>query len=410
MRDAVRQDRARVQLGKISRFGLLELSRQRLRPSLGESNSLICPRCSGLGNIRSVESLALTILRIIGEESRKERTVKVIAQLPVEVATYLINEKRDWVQNLEKQSKTQLILVANPNLDTPHYEVRRVRDDQADLPENIGTSYELTETDNEEIPESLKEKKPPEVAAITTVVQTKPAPQRKKLSSGDSILKRISSMFAGKKENKKTKSNPKKKVTGKKQNSKSYKQHSRGHRSKDNYKKQTKKKKTSKKHSKKTNNIPNNKDVTQQENPKQHDEKDRKRHVKSKYDRNRNNQKNKNTKQKPNASNSNKLKKDEVSKPKSPKDIEHNSKVTEKNKTNNSEQKNHAPIEKKHNKTKKVETKKENPKKVENNTSKTNTAKKHKKKTRKKTQESSIESKKSGRLLPWEPNEEKKNN
>src|SRR5210317_574222 len=95
LRDAVRQDRARVQIGKISRFGLLEMSRQRLRPSIGESAHMTCPRCSGFGNIRSVESLALAILRIVGEEARKERTAKVIAQLPVEVSTYLLNEKRD---------------------------------------------------------------------------------------------------------------------------------------------------------------------------------------------------------------------------------------------------------------------------------------------------------------------------
>ena len=113
LREAVRQDRARVQLGKITRFGLLEMSRQRLRPSLGESSYLTCPRCSGIGNIRSVESLALAILRNIGEEARKERTAKVIAQLPVEVTTYLLNEKRSWVQNLETRNDTQVILVAN---------------------------------------------------------------------------------------------------------------------------------------------------------------------------------------------------------------------------------------------------------------------------------------------------------
>jgi ribonuclease E len=112
LREAVRQDRARVQIGKISRFGLLEMSRQRLRPSLGESSYQTCPRCTGFGTIRSVESLALAILRIVGEEARKERTVKVIAQLPVEVATYLLNEKRDWVQSLETRHDTQVILVA----------------------------------------------------------------------------------------------------------------------------------------------------------------------------------------------------------------------------------------------------------------------------------------------------------
>ncbi|MEX1265975.1 MAG: Rne/Rng family ribonuclease, partial [Woeseia sp.] len=124
LREAVKQDRARVQIGKISRFGLLEMSRQRLRPSLGESSYLTCPRCSGIGTIRSVESLALAILRIIGEEARKERTAKVIAQLPVEVATYLLNEKRDWVQNLESRHDTLVILVANSSLETPHYRIR----------------------------------------------------------------------------------------------------------------------------------------------------------------------------------------------------------------------------------------------------------------------------------------------
>jgi ribonuclease E len=199
LRDAVRQDRARVQLGKISRFGLLEMSRQRLRPSLGESSYLVCPRCSGIGNIRSVESLALAILRIIGEEARKERTAKVIAQLPVEVATYLLNEKRDWVQGLESRHDTQVILVANPALETPHYNVRRVRDDQADLPENAGISYKLAESDEEpEITQSMQDKKPPEVAAITTVVQTTPAPPRREPEpeKQPGLFARIASFFA----------------------------------------------------------------------------------------------------------------------------------------------------------------------------------------------------------------------
>ena len=105
LRDAVKQDRARIQIGRISRFGLLELSRQRLRPSIGESASIACPRCSGMGTIRSVESLALALLRLIGEEARKDRTVKVIAQLPVDVATYLMNEKREWLNNIESQER-----------------------------------------------------------------------------------------------------------------------------------------------------------------------------------------------------------------------------------------------------------------------------------------------------------------
>jgi len=200
LREAVRQDRARVQLGKISRFGLLEMSRQRLRPSLGESSYLVCPRCSGIGNIRSVESLALAILRIIGEEARKERTAKVIAQLPIEVATYLLNEKRDWVQSLESRHDTQVILIANPALETPHYQVRRVRDDQADLPENAGISYTLAESEDEpEITQQIQDKKAAEIAAITTVVATTPAPPRQpaQKKAGPGLLARIAGIFSG---------------------------------------------------------------------------------------------------------------------------------------------------------------------------------------------------------------------
>ena len=199
LRDAVRQDRARVQIGKITRFGLLEMSRQRLRPSLGESSYMTCPRCSGIGNIRSVESLALAILRIIGEEARKERTAKVIAQLPVEVATYLLNEKRNWVQSLENRNDTQVILVANPALETPHYQIRRVRDDQVELPENTGTSYSLAEIDNE--PEALlagvQERKVAEPAAVATITPSKPAPVRQiPEQESPGILARIFSLFS----------------------------------------------------------------------------------------------------------------------------------------------------------------------------------------------------------------------
>jgi ribonuclease E len=180
LREAVRQDRARVQIGKISRFGLLEMSRQRLRPSLGESSYLTCPRCSGFGTIRSVESLALAILRIIGEEARKERSARVIAQLPVEVATYLLNEKRDWVRSLESRNDTQVILVANALLETPHYEVRRVRDDQTELPENTRASYALTQTEKEpEEAQAILARKSVEPAAIAVLKPSTPAPARK---------------------------------------------------------------------------------------------------------------------------------------------------------------------------------------------------------------------------------------
>ncbi len=203
LRDAVRQDRARVQIGKITRFGLLEMSRQRLRPSLGESSYHTCPRCTGFGTIRSVESLALAILRIVGEEARKERTVKVIAQLPVEVATYLLNEKRDWVQNLETRHDTQVVLIANPTLETPHYDIRRVRDDQADLPENAGASYALAEAELEfEVPSSIQERKAAEPAAIGKIEPTSPAPQRPEppAPSKPGFWDRLKALFAGSEE------------------------------------------------------------------------------------------------------------------------------------------------------------------------------------------------------------------
>ncbi|HUG03904.1 MAG TPA: Rne/Rng family ribonuclease [Steroidobacteraceae bacterium] len=143
LREAVRSDRARIQLGRISRFGLMEMSRQRLRPSLGESTHLACPRCSGMGTIRSVESMALAVLRLIGEEVRKERTTRVVAQLPVDVATFLINEKREWLHQLESQREANIVLVPDQNMQTPNYSIRRVRDDELGLPENAVTSYQM---------------------------------------------------------------------------------------------------------------------------------------------------------------------------------------------------------------------------------------------------------------------------
>ena len=146
LREAVRSDRARIQLGRISRFGLMEMSRQRLRPSLGESTHMACPRCSGMGSIRSVESMALAVLRLIGEEVRKDRTTRVVAQLPVDVSTFLINEKREWLHRLESAREIDIVLVPDPNMQTPNYSIRRVRDDEMTLPENAKTSYQMAGT------------------------------------------------------------------------------------------------------------------------------------------------------------------------------------------------------------------------------------------------------------------------
>ncbi|MBA6224992.1 ribonuclease E [Colwellia sp. MB02u-18] len=130
MRDAVKQDRARIQLGRISRFGLLEMSRQRLRPSIGEISQSVCPRCSGTGHVRGVESLALSILRLMEEEAIKDNTQQVQAQVPVPVATYLLNEKRRSVFHIEKQHSVNILIIPNPNMVTPQYEVIRVRNDE----------------------------------------------------------------------------------------------------------------------------------------------------------------------------------------------------------------------------------------------------------------------------------------
>ncbi len=179
LRESVKTDRARVQIGRISRFGLLEMSRQRLRRSLGESAHQVCPRCNGSGSIRDVESLSLAILRLVGEEARKERTVKVIAELPVDVATFLLNEKREWIQSIEQRTDVQLLLVANPGLDTPNYTIRRVRDDQTVLAENSGSSYKLVTPTGDLLEDAVKmtTKTTAETAAVSAVKPDSPAPQ-----------------------------------------------------------------------------------------------------------------------------------------------------------------------------------------------------------------------------------------
>ncbi|AVP84621.1 ribonuclease E [Aeromonas hydrophila] len=139
LREAVHQDRARIQLGRISRFGLLEMSRQRLRPSLNESSSHICPRCQGQGVIRDNESLALSILRLIEEEAMKDNTEQVHGQVPVDVAAYLLNEKRASIASLEQRNDVRVYIIPNQHLETPHYEVTRIR--QNEIPE--AASYEL---------------------------------------------------------------------------------------------------------------------------------------------------------------------------------------------------------------------------------------------------------------------------
>jgi ribonuclease E len=180
LHDALRYDRARVQVGKISRFGLLELSRQRLRPSLGESSYISCPRCHGTGHIRGTDSSALHILRIIQEEAMKENTAALHVQVPVDVATYLLNEKRAEIHAIEARLKMNVILIPNVHLETPNYTITRLRHDDVKLGE-VQTSYQMVEKPTEEItlPSAAQESKPPRPqAAVKGITPSQPAPIR----------------------------------------------------------------------------------------------------------------------------------------------------------------------------------------------------------------------------------------
>ncbi len=182
LHNALRYDRARVQVGKISRFGLLELSRQRLRPSLGESNYIPCPRCHSTGHIRDTDSSALHILRIIQEEAMKEGTAALHAQVPVDVATYLLNEKRAEIHAIEARLKVNIILIPNVHLETPNYNIDRLRQDNVKLNE-IQTSYQMVEKPTEEInlPSAIQETKlVRQQAAVKGITPLRPAPIHEK--------------------------------------------------------------------------------------------------------------------------------------------------------------------------------------------------------------------------------------
>ena len=179
LRDALKFDRARVQIGKISRFGMMELSRQRLQPSLEETAHINCPRCSGTGFIRGTESTALHVLRIMQEEAMKENTGAVHAQVPVDVASFLLNEKRAEIQKLESRLKVNIVLVPNQHLDTPHYKVQRLRHDELNEMEHVPSSYEMVEQPEEpktpgaEQAEAKLERQQP---VVKTITPSQPAP------------------------------------------------------------------------------------------------------------------------------------------------------------------------------------------------------------------------------------------
>lgn len=181
LRDGLKVDRARVQTGRISRFGLLEMSRQRLRPSLGESSHIPCPRCDGQGTIRGINSLSLSVLRIIQEEAMKELTAKVVAQLPVEAATFLLNEKRQAIREIEQRLDVEIIISPNPMMETPQYLVQRINLSESSSDSSRKESYKFAETkqDNASQPASSDSRKTPEKPALTQIMPDRPAPSTK---------------------------------------------------------------------------------------------------------------------------------------------------------------------------------------------------------------------------------------
>ena len=177
LRDALRQDRARVQFSSISKFGLLELSRQRLRPALSEGSHITCPRCNGTGHIRDTESSALQILRMVQEESMKENTAAVHVQVPVEVTSFLLNEKRTEITKIELKQRVTVLLVPNKNLETPNYRLERLRHDDPRL-ENLQASYTMIDDAEEEVGITRREKaKAKQEPVIKGILPDAPAPQ-----------------------------------------------------------------------------------------------------------------------------------------------------------------------------------------------------------------------------------------
>ncbi|MDP1559714.1 MAG: Rne/Rng family ribonuclease [Nitrosomonas sp.] len=184
MNEALHPDRARIQVGKISRFGLLELSRQRLRPSLGESNYVTCTRCHGTGHIRGTDSSALHILRIIQEEGMKEHTSALHVQVPVDVATYLLNEKRTEIHEVESRQKINIILIPNINLETPDYNITRIRHDECNPGETLA-SYQMIDRTVEQVtlPSTEHRAKPlRQKAVVQGIKAAQPAPIREEKS------------------------------------------------------------------------------------------------------------------------------------------------------------------------------------------------------------------------------------
>ena len=195
MRNALEADRARIQTGRISRFGLMEMSRQRLRPSLEEISTELCPRCNGQGRIRDTRSLALAILRVMEEESLKERSAVIRVQVPLAIGAFLLNEKRSDLAEIEKHSKTHIVIIPNSNLQTPHYLVERLRDDHVEE-EGAVPSYTLSELANQavaqELPEETSLPQHPQAAVKAQIQRRDPTPVgKRKKDQNPGLLSRI---------------------------------------------------------------------------------------------------------------------------------------------------------------------------------------------------------------------------
>ena len=182
LRDGLKVDRARVQTGRISRFGLLEMSRQRLRPSLGESSHIPCPRCDGQGTIRGIKSLSLAVLRIIQEEAMKELTAKVVALLPVDAATFLLNEKRQSIREIEQRLDVEIIISPNPMMETPQYQVQRINLSESAADSFQKESYKFAEVKQDNAAGAItnENRKTPEKPALTQIIPERPVPVAKK--------------------------------------------------------------------------------------------------------------------------------------------------------------------------------------------------------------------------------------
>lgn len=177
--EALALDRARIQTGHISRFGLLEMSRQRLRPSLDETTHIVCPRCSGHGTIRNIKSLSLEVLRLIEEEGLKERTGEIIVQLPVDVSIFLLNEKREDVSDIEKRLGVRVVMIPNQELETPHFEITRYRTDQTMLTNKVSNEHNTTEKPTEEalVNQAYNPAKPQKnIPVVSNMVPATPPP------------------------------------------------------------------------------------------------------------------------------------------------------------------------------------------------------------------------------------------